>query len=149
MRFSGEIGFAQSVEGTGNHIGIWEDVIKERHYYGDVLQNYHRWEQGIDINENLNLSNKISIFADRFCLDNYFKMRYVVLNGWRCLEWTEGLNYMKRFVNTLEKLKSGYGILLILQSKTYQMQLLWKRESMYTFSHQKHYYYSILVLCIE
>lgn len=83
MRFSGEIGFAQSVEGTGNHIGIWEDVITERHYYGDVLQNYHRWEQGIDINENLNLSNKISIFADRFCLDNYFKMRYVVLNGCR------------------------------------------------------------------
>ena len=83
MKFSGEIGFVDSVMGTGERAGIWEDVPVERHYYGDILQNYRRWDKGEDILDDLTFSNKFSVLADNYIMKNQFKMKYIIWNGAR------------------------------------------------------------------
>ena len=35
MKFFGKVGYCESVEGSGERAGIWEDVVKEREYFGD------------------------------------------------------------------------------------------------------------------
>lgn len=77
-RFSGTLGFAQTVETTP---GVWEDVVQERSYKGDVLQNFKRFEQGNDAHDGVRLTNQISILADPYAFENMNALRYVKLNG--------------------------------------------------------------------
>lgn len=81
MKFCGVIGYATTREGTGEDIGIDEDVIEERLYYGDVLRNSRRYEKGESVLDELKIDNKISIVADAFAWDHFFKMRYVQWMG--------------------------------------------------------------------
>jgi hypothetical protein len=81
VRFYGEVGYAQSVESSP---GVAEDVITERNLYGDVLQNSRRFEEQQDtVNDDLRLSNSVSVLADEFALNNAENIRYVKLNGTR------------------------------------------------------------------
>lgn len=83
MKFSGNVGYCVSQEGTGDREGIWEDVVVERHYYGDVLQNTQRWEQGMDILDDAKLTNKISIMADAVLFEHFSTLKYVEWMGAR------------------------------------------------------------------
>lgn len=56
-------------------------VVTERKYYGDVLQNNRRWEKGEGLNDDLNVSNKISIVADPYAYDHFFAIQYVCWMG--------------------------------------------------------------------
>lgn len=82
-KFYGTIGYCQSVEGTGDREGIFEDIVTERQYFGDVLQNSRRWEKGTDINDDLNISNKISIMADAFAWEHSYAIKYITWMGCR------------------------------------------------------------------
>lgn len=79
-KFYGSIGFGLTEETSQD---IWETVITERKYYGDVLRNTRRWENGEQLNDNLNVSNLISIVADAYAFDHFFAMRYIEWNGVR------------------------------------------------------------------
>ena len=83
MKFYGVVGYCESVEGTGDREGIWEDVITERKYYGDVIQNGRRYENSGNVNDDLNVSNRISIVADPYAYDHFFAIKYVVWMGTR------------------------------------------------------------------
>ena len=77
-RFSGTVGFLKSVErDPENHTGIWDEVVTERRYYGDVYSHSYRWDQNGTLNENLAVSNRISIVADSFARQNLGAMRFV------------------------------------------------------------------------
>lgn len=77
-RFCGKIGFAstEEVDPIGRP-GVFEDVVHEKTYYGDVLQNTRKWEKTDDVNDNLNISNKFSIIADKFAVENFQYIKYV------------------------------------------------------------------------
>ena len=75
-RFYGPIGFAISQE-TEEGSGIWEDVVVERNYRGDVTRNTKRWENGEHLNSNLNVNNTISIVADPYASAKLFAIRYI------------------------------------------------------------------------
>lgn len=77
-KFCGMIGFVVPNESSP---GVWTNTIQERKYYGDVLKNTKRWENGVSINDNLNISNRISILADSFCRHNLGCMRYLMFMG--------------------------------------------------------------------
>lgn len=77
-KFYGVIGYGETRETA---LGVWEEVITERNYYGDVLQFSRRWDLGEQLNDNLNVSNRISIVADPFAYSNFYLMRYVVWQG--------------------------------------------------------------------
>lgn len=81
MKFYGMVGYATPREGTGDRIGIDEDVIVEKPYYGDVLRNSRKYEKGESVLDELKVDNKISIVADAFAWDNFFKMKYVQWMG--------------------------------------------------------------------
>ena len=81
MKFHGIIGYATVREGTGENIGIDEDVIEERPYFGDVLRNSRKYEKGESVLDELRIDNKISVVADAYAWDNFFKMKYVQWMG--------------------------------------------------------------------
>ena len=75
-KFYGPIGFVVSAE-TEEGSGIWEDIVVERNYRGDVSKNAERWEYGEHLNANINIRNVISIVADPYAHSKLFAIRYV------------------------------------------------------------------------
>lgn len=79
-KFYGAIGFAQTIEDPPDSGNAVEQII-EKKYYGDLLQNSVRNENGEYLNSNLNISNEISIVADSFLYNNSYAARYVRFLG--------------------------------------------------------------------
>ena len=77
-KFYGKIGFSTSRQTSP---GIWEEVLEERYYRGDILQNVVRSITGDKIVDDININNRISIIADSFIKENFAYMKYVVLTG--------------------------------------------------------------------
>lgn len=80
-KFYGVIGYAIQSETSP---GIWTEVITERIYRGDILQNRNRWQASDNVNDNLLVSNKISIISDSFSYENLQYIRYV---NWMGANW--------------------------------------------------------------
>lgn len=77
-KWYGVIGYADNVE---IEPGLYEDQIIERPYYGDLIRNTRKLQSSGEINDNINLSNEISIVADPYANQNFYKMRYIEFNG--------------------------------------------------------------------
>ena len=78
-KWYGKIGFADHVETSP---GIWEEVITERSYYGDIIRvSRSLTTTGDAINDDVNISNKISIVADPYANQHIFAMRYIDFQG--------------------------------------------------------------------
>lgn len=73
-KFYGTVGYGVTKE---IRPGYWDESVTERSYYGDVLQNSHRWENSGNQNDDLNVANRISIIADPFAHENLSSIRYV------------------------------------------------------------------------
>lgn len=76
-KFHGKIGFAKSERING----VWEDVVTEKSYYGEVLQDHRRWDSADKLNDNLDISNRIKIIADSFMKENIGFMKYAEYMG--------------------------------------------------------------------
>lgn len=77
-KWFGIIGYAETSE---TKPGVWEEVVTEREYFGDLLSRSRRFEQAQQLNDNLNISNKLSILADPYAYDHFHTMRYATLSG--------------------------------------------------------------------
>lgn len=77
-RFYGAVGYGVSTE---IRPGVWKDEIIERNYYGDVIRVNRRLESPDKVNEDINISNEISILADPFANENFHLIKYVVFMG--------------------------------------------------------------------
>lgn len=77
-KFYGEIGFAQQVESVP---GVWKEVIVKRNYFGDLIRNIRQLQSADQLNDNINISNQISIIADPYAKENFHSMRYVEFMG--------------------------------------------------------------------
>lgn len=77
-RYFGKIGFSLTEETSP---GIWTEKIVTRNYRGEVLKNYIRRETQEKINDNINISNNISIVADSFAYGNMGMIRFVEWMG--------------------------------------------------------------------
>lgn len=77
-KFYGAIGFAETVE---TDPGVWEEKIVEHGYSGDLIRNIRRLEPASSVNDNVNITNEISIVADPYAEQNMYAMRYVVFKG--------------------------------------------------------------------
>lgn len=81
-RFFGNVGYGENVE---QRPGVWEDVIIERPYYGDVVRNSRKLSEGETLNNDLTVGNSISIVADAYANEHFFAIRYV---EWAGSLWT-------------------------------------------------------------
>lgn len=77
-RFCGKIGFSETIE---TRPGIWEEDIIEKTYYGDITRSSMRWTDGKSTNDNISISNTISIIADSYAYNNAHLMKYVEFMG--------------------------------------------------------------------
>ena len=84
-KFYGVIGYAVT---KMTERGIYEEQIVETEYVGDVIRNTRRLRDGSKINDDINISNQISIIADPYAANNFHTMRYVVFMGakWKISE---------------------------------------------------------------
>lgn len=81
-KFYGTIGFGESVE---IRPGVWDDVIVERNYYGDIVRNSRQLTDNQEVNDNLSVQNSISIVADAYANEKFFAIRYI---KWAGALWT-------------------------------------------------------------
>jgi hypothetical protein len=83
-KFYGEIGYGFHEE-TGIGTGVWEDTIVEFKYYGDVVKNIRKLQDGESVNDDLTVGNSISIVADAYASEHFFAIRYI---KWAGTLWT-------------------------------------------------------------
>ena len=84
MRFFGAVGYGETQE-TLPGSGVWESIITEVPYTGDVLRDTIEQHPGDNVNNDLSVNNSISIVADAKANEHFHKMKYVV---WQGVRWT-------------------------------------------------------------
>lgn len=77
-KWFGKIGFSETKE---TRPGVWEDIITVREYYGDVTRNTRRFQSSENLNDNIVVSNDISIVADPYAIQNFHSIRYIEFMG--------------------------------------------------------------------
>lgn len=77
-KFFGKIGYGIS---TQTKPGVWEDVIVEQPYYGDVIRNSRGVREAEKVNNDLTVGNSISIVADAYANEHFFAIRYIEWAG--------------------------------------------------------------------
>lgn len=80
-KWFGKIGFAEQVETAP---GVYVNKITEREYYGDVIRNARRLQTTDQVNDDINISNEISIVADPYAMNNFHSIRWV---EWMGTKW--------------------------------------------------------------
>ena len=77
-KWFGKVGYAVTEE---TEPGIWEETITDREYYGDVISNRFKRQNSGDVNDDINISQIISIVADPFAYQHCSKIIYVEYMG--------------------------------------------------------------------
>lgn len=103
-KFRGTVGFAVNVE---KEPGIHVEEITERSYRGDLLLNNRRLEPSGNINDNINISNQISILGDEYAFHHFHAMRYIEFEGAKWKVSTVDATKRPRLVVTLGGLYNG------------------------------------------
>lgn len=79
-KFYGAVGYVDDQVDPNASDTIVEKPV-ERYYRGDLLRNSRRLEKSDELNDNITISNQISIVADPYAINHIFAMRYVKWMG--------------------------------------------------------------------
>lgn len=77
-KFYGNIGYGVSAE---TRPGVWDEIITEKPYYGDVNKLSRRLRTDDKVVDDINIANEISILADPFAYENFSTIKYVEYMG--------------------------------------------------------------------
>lgn len=78
MKFYGKICFSQTIE---TEPGVWEETEEIRHYAGDVIRRSSQYRQTSNLNDDISITNEISIVADQFANGNFYRIRWIEFCG--------------------------------------------------------------------
>lgn len=73
-KFYGKVGFVKDAETAP---GVWMPTVTEKSYYGDIIRITRRWDTPTQVNDDLGLSEEISIVADDYFYENIGYIKYV------------------------------------------------------------------------
>ena len=62
-------------------IRIWNEVVEEKNYYGDLTNRSRRWQQGQDLIDDVTITNELTITTDPYIIENLTNIKYVVIMG--------------------------------------------------------------------
>lgn len=82
MKWFGDIGFKEEIEESPR---VFVPKVVPRQFFGDVLRDAWREQQGDKINADLHISNRLSVVADQYLQNNFHKIAYVTFGG---AKWT-------------------------------------------------------------
>ena len=77
-KFCGIIGYVDTEEIKP---GVWKEKVTRKRYYGDLNRNTRRLQSSDKVNDDIVISNEISILADPYAINNFHSMRYAELMG--------------------------------------------------------------------
>lgn len=77
-KWFGKVGYAVTEE---TEPGLWEENITEREYYGDVFNEHWKHQNSGNVNDNITISQIISIIADPFAYQHCSEIVYVEYMG--------------------------------------------------------------------
>lgn len=77
-KWFGKIGYAETEEISP---GVWKEQIVEREYYGDLVRNTRRLQTADKINDDIIISNELSIVSDPYANQNFHLIRYAEFMG--------------------------------------------------------------------
>lgn len=77
-KYFGKIGFGVTEE---TKPGVYEQKMTVKEYYGDIVRNSRRLENGGKVNDDLNINMNLSIVADPFAYQNFHQLKYVEYMG--------------------------------------------------------------------
>lgn len=83
-KYCGYIGFVEEYEDLSdpNKPSVWKEREIKRKYYGDITRNTRKYVTvNEQINQNLTISNDISIISDPYANLNFHKIKYVEYMG--------------------------------------------------------------------
>jgi hypothetical protein len=86
MKWHGKVGFETQVEvslGPGKAT-VWKPEIVERHYYGDIMPTRKRYDNGDKVNNDISITNQISLISDPYGNQNFYNMKWI---EWRGRKW--------------------------------------------------------------
>lgn len=83
-KYSGTLGYREGQQ-QETKPGVWEDVVIERHAYGDVLRNNRRLNPGAQANDDLSVGNTLSIVMEPYARDHFADLLYA---RWMGIFWT-------------------------------------------------------------
>lgn len=76
-RFFGNVGY-----GIGEFVdGVWSDSITERAFSGELLSETRSLVPTANVNDDIQITHRISIVADAFALSNFLNIKYVEWAG--------------------------------------------------------------------
>ena len=78
-RFHDMVGFLIPVD--DQRTGLSTNRVVERPYYGKILEHTRRWESSDHVNDDLNISNQISITANDYAFKHMSAIAYVRFMG--------------------------------------------------------------------
>lgn len=78
MKFYGTIGYVKTED---NGKGVWEEVVTERDYYGEWVRNTSSFQSSGNVNDDISISDELSIVADPFAYENAAYLRYAEMMG--------------------------------------------------------------------
>ena len=79
-KFYGRVGYGITEE-SEDAPGVWEEKLVWRNYYGDILRTLKRTDSSSYLNDNINVTNEISILADPFALNNFSLIHCIEFMG--------------------------------------------------------------------
>lgn len=83
-KFYGKIGFITTEEKPG-HPGVYEEVVTEKTYYGELIRSVKRWQGVADkLNDDVNVDVQISILCNPYLLENVSHIRFI---DWMGAAW--------------------------------------------------------------
>ena len=77
-KYFGRIGFAETVE---TEQSVHTEQITEREYYGDLTRIARQLQNTETLNDNINISNQLSIVSDPYAMSHFFNIRYATYAG--------------------------------------------------------------------
>lgn len=84
-KFYGKVGYGINKE---IRRGVYDDVIEEHKYYGDVIRDTRKTNTGDKVNDDLTIGNSFKIVANAFAYEHFYAMRYIEWMGslWKITE---------------------------------------------------------------
>lgn len=103
-KFYGVVGFVYTAESAP---GVFTEQATEKYLYGDILRNTKQMQNSGRVNDDINISNRLSIIADPYVSNNMYLIRYVVWLGskWKVVD-VDASNY-PRLILTLGGVYNG------------------------------------------
>lgn len=80
-RWYGVIGYGKTEETKS---GVHKKTVTKRQHFGDLIQNSRRLESSGNLNDDINITNRISIVADPFAYENF---RYMIFAEYMGAYW--------------------------------------------------------------